>query len=115
MELAGRAQLSTAQAMEFLRQSVQRAGGAPSEGAQRIGEALQQRLQAEQPQSQPRQAPGQDGPGANQQQGGIFGLFKAIGDFFLSLLGLGGNQQPQQQQQPAPGPLTEQHRPPRRA
>ncbi|HSI03757.1 MAG TPA: hypothetical protein VLC93_04745 [Myxococcota bacterium] len=112
MQLAGRAQLTTAQAMEYLRQNVQRAGGNPSEGAQRIGAALQQRLQTEQP--QPRTAPGgEEQPGAGQQQGG--GLFdgllnglKAFGNWILSLFGLGGNQG----QQPQPGQQRTAPRPP---
>ena len=104
MQLAGRARLNPQQAMEYLRQNVQRTGGQPSEGAQRIGAALEQRLQAEQGR-QPRQAPdGQGQPGAGQQQGGgLFeGIFKAIGDFFKSIWNFftGGNRQ----QAPAQAP-----------
>ena len=111
MQLAGRAQLTTAQAMEYLRQNVQRAGGNPSEGAQRIGAALQQRLQTEQP--QPRTPPGaQDQPGAGQQQGGnpIADFFKSIWQGFLRLFGLGGNDQGQRQPPPS-GQRTDQHQP----
>ncbi len=115
MQIATRAGLNPQQAMEFLRQNVQRTGGQPSEGAQRIGAALQQRLQAEQGQGrEPRQAPGQEQPGAGQQQGGgpfdgLLNGLKSLWQGILSFFGLGGNDQ--QQRQPPPGQRTDQHRP----